>query len=266
MTRMPASSPCAPASGASDASSMPVISASMRCRPCMTASAPCASSAGCSGCASREAGHGGDGVVDLRVELHRAGAERVHVRVDRPVELREAREVAHDVELRQLGQPQLVAQQFRRDGVGAGGHVGRRQRRRRCGRGARVRSSVRFERRSLRGIALLRSSASASTSASISARVFISVTQSSMRLCDVVADVEPPMMPRSSSARVDLGRRSRRADDELVEERLVALDAVAGERVDAVGGVVRLVVAQLGDAAQAVRAERLQSTSSPRAR
>ena len=49
---------------------------------------------------------------------------------------------------------------------------------------------------------------------------------------------------------VDLGDRLRRADDELVEERLVALDAVAGQRVDAIRGVVRLLVAQLRDTTQ----------------
>ncbi len=56
MTSTPDSSPCAPASGASDVPAMPVISASVACRRYMTASAPCTSSAGCIGCACAKPG------------------------------------------------------------------------------------------------------------------------------------------------------------------------------------------------------------------
>ena len=48
----------------------------------------------------------GDAVVHLRVVLHRAGAERIHPGIDRIVQLREVRVVAHDLRLRQLRQPQ----------------------------------------------------------------------------------------------------------------------------------------------------------------
>ena len=51
-----------------------------------------------------EAGHAGDALVPLRVVLHRAGAERIEVRVDAHVELREVREVAHDLRFAELGQ------------------------------------------------------------------------------------------------------------------------------------------------------------------
>ena len=47
----------------------------------------------------REARQRRDALVDLRVVLHRARAERVEVRVDREVQLREAHEVAHQLEL-----------------------------------------------------------------------------------------------------------------------------------------------------------------------
>ena len=203
MTSTPASSPCAPASGASDASSMPVISASMRCRPYMTASAPCTSSAGCIGWASAKPGMRGDGVVDLRVELHRAGAERVHVRVDRPVELREPRVVAHDVELRQLGQAEVVAQQLRRDGVGRRRDVGRGQRRRpmRPGRES-SRRAVRFDRVVGDGHRALRSRR-APRRGRRSRRGCSSPSRRGACGCAMQSlTSRPPMMPRSSSARL----------------------------------------------------------------
>src|SRR5450759_1951947 len=42
--------------------------------------------------------------VDLRVVLHRAGTEGIEAAVDAVIELREVREVANNVRLRQLGQ------------------------------------------------------------------------------------------------------------------------------------------------------------------
>ena len=52
------------------------------------------------------------GVARLGVVLHRAGAERIEVRVDREVQLRQPRVMAHDVELADLGQrwPRAPAQ------------------------------------------------------------------------------------------------------------------------------------------------------------
>ncbi len=52
----------------------------------------------------------GGGFVDLGVLLHGAGTKRIHVGVDREVLLRKAHEMAHDVNLRHLGQRQIVAQ------------------------------------------------------------------------------------------------------------------------------------------------------------
>jgi hypothetical protein len=49
---------------------------------------------------------GRDAVVHLRVVLHRAGAERVHPRVDRVVQLREMRVMPHDLGLGELRQTQ----------------------------------------------------------------------------------------------------------------------------------------------------------------
>ena len=52
----------------------------------------------------REAGHARHVLVDLRVVLHRARAERVEVRVEPVVHARQPRVVAHHVELRDLRQ------------------------------------------------------------------------------------------------------------------------------------------------------------------
>ena len=86
---------------------------------------------GWSGCDVAKPGQARDRLVDLRVVLHRAGAERVEPESTREVPAREPREVADDVELGDLGQRRAA----RRAGappesatrVGSG-HVERRQR------------------------------------------------------------------------------------------------------------------------------------------
>jgi hypothetical protein len=66
-----------------------------------------------------EAGQTRQRLVDLRVVLHRAGAERVQPEVDRGVPRREPREVADHVDFGQLGKPgQVAAQHLGVEGVG----------------------------------------------------------------------------------------------------------------------------------------------------
>ena len=104
---------------------MPKSDASARSSSHITASAPCASSSGANGCRSRNAGQVRHRVVDARVVLHRARAERIERRVDAERLLREPREVAHDVELAVVGQRQIVAQRaVRASSVRAAGRVG----------------------------------------------------------------------------------------------------------------------------------------------
>ena len=63
-----------------------------------------------------EAGERGHVFVDLGVVLHGAGAQGVEAGIDAEVALREVREVAHDLDLADLGQRgRLVAQVLRRD-------------------------------------------------------------------------------------------------------------------------------------------------------
>ena len=73
-----------------------------------------------------------------------------------------------------------------------------------------------------------------------------------------VRHVEPADNPARDQRPVDLGRGFRRPHHELVEERLAALDGIPRQRADAVRGVMRLLVAQLRDAAQSSRTERRQ--------
>jgi hypothetical protein len=58
---------------------------------------------------SREAGQTDDHLVDARVVLHRAGAEGIEAGVDAEVAGRELREVAHELRLRDLGQPRRLS-------------------------------------------------------------------------------------------------------------------------------------------------------------
>ncbi len=59
---------------------------------------------GLEGMDGRESGKGGSLLVDPRVVLHRARTQGVEVGIHREVELREAREVAQDIQFGQLGQ------------------------------------------------------------------------------------------------------------------------------------------------------------------
>ncbi len=153
-----------------------------------SSSVPCETSSGASGCAAAKPGRPRHLLVDARVVLHRAGAERIEALVDREVQPREAREVARDLDLRDLRLPRDLRAAERLGDRDDLGHVERRQRvadlplaralederlvarlgTERGRRGRRRRPSLRPRRsRSL--------SASAATSRSISSRVFISV-------------------------------------------------------------------------------------------
>ena len=68
----------------------------------------------------REAGERGDALVDPRVVLHRAGAERVEAGVDAEVAVGEVREVADDLVLGQLGQPRRLLARERGRHLGHG--------------------------------------------------------------------------------------------------------------------------------------------------
>ena len=72
-----------------------------------------------------EAGIAGDRLVDLRVVLHRAGAERIHVDVDGVVLLADPGVMADDVDLADLGPVKAVTQHIR--GKFGFGDVGRWQ-------------------------------------------------------------------------------------------------------------------------------------------
>ena len=66
----------------------------------------------------REAGQPRGALVDARVVLHRAGAERVEAGVDAEVAVGEVREVAHDLVLGQLGQARRLLAGERRRNLG----------------------------------------------------------------------------------------------------------------------------------------------------
>ena len=104
MTRMPVSSPWAPAAGCSETAGKPPISPSCCCSVHISSSVPCARASGASGCSVGEAGQARRPLVDLGVVLHRARAQRVEAAVDRVVEVREAHEVVHHGGLVDLGQ------------------------------------------------------------------------------------------------------------------------------------------------------------------
>ena len=101
--RMPASSPWAPAEGCSVTRARPVSSARIALEPPGQLERALGHLLGRERVRRREAGQARDLLVDPRVVLHRAGAERIEARVDREVQLREAREVADDVDLGDLG-------------------------------------------------------------------------------------------------------------------------------------------------------------------
>ena len=82
-----------------------------RASSCISRSAPCDSDSGVSGCRRAKPGKPRHVLVDLRVVLHRARAERVEARVEPVVHLAQAREVTDHVELGHLGQGRRLAAQ-----------------------------------------------------------------------------------------------------------------------------------------------------------
>ncbi len=76
-----------------------------------------------------EAFDAGDSLIDARVVLHGAGAQRIHAQIDGVVPCREPGEVADDLDLAQLGQQTgggAMCRAQQRRGVD-GGHIQRRQ-------------------------------------------------------------------------------------------------------------------------------------------
>ena len=100
----PVSSPCDPAAGCSVTAGSPATSARICCSSHISSSAPCAPSSSWCGCRCAKPGQPRGALVDARVVLHRAGAERVEAGVDAEVAVGQVREVAHDLVLGQLGQ------------------------------------------------------------------------------------------------------------------------------------------------------------------
>ena len=76
----------------------------MSCSSHSSSSAPCAASSSTSGCSPANPGQPDEPLVDARVVLHRAPAERIEARVDPEVARRERREVAQHLGLGELGQ------------------------------------------------------------------------------------------------------------------------------------------------------------------
>ena len=105
----------------------PAISASARSRRHISSSAPCARAGSVSGCRRACPGERRDALVQARVVLHRARAERVEARVEVEVAPREAHVVAHELGLGDLRQPRrLAAAQPRRDAARRAGARARR--------------------------------------------------------------------------------------------------------------------------------------------
>ena len=109
MTRMPVSSPWAPAAGWSVTACMPPISASIRLQLPQQLERALGQRVRRQRVELREAGQAGGPLVDLGVVLHRARAQRVEAAVHRVVEVREVDEVADDLGLVELRQRQRRA-------------------------------------------------------------------------------------------------------------------------------------------------------------
>ena len=90
--------------GCSETCGSPAISDSARSRFHISSSAPWARAGSCSGCSRAWPGSAGDPLVQARVVLHRARAERVEARVEVEVALRQSYVVAHELGLGHLGQ------------------------------------------------------------------------------------------------------------------------------------------------------------------
>ena len=105
---MPQSSPCAPAFGDSATAAMPVSSSSQRESSSISSSAPGTVESGCSGWMSPKPGSRAMLLVEARIVLHRAGAEREEPGVDAVVLLRQAHIVAHRLGLGEAGKADLA--------------------------------------------------------------------------------------------------------------------------------------------------------------
>ncbi len=105
IARMPHSSPCAPALGLIATACMPVsVMQPVRRAWWISSSAPCTVSIGCQRMDVGEARQARHALVEARIVLHRAGAEREQAQVDRVVLAAEARIVAHRLRLGQAGE------------------------------------------------------------------------------------------------------------------------------------------------------------------
>ena len=93
-----------PAAGDSATAGMPVSVFSQCASVSISSSAPCTVDAGCSGWRSAKPGQPRQLLVEPRVVLHRARAERVEAAVDRVILLRQPGEMAHDLRLAEPGQ------------------------------------------------------------------------------------------------------------------------------------------------------------------
>ena len=96
---MPQNSPCAPAAGDSATAGMPVSVFSQCASVSISSSAPCTVDVRLQRMDVGEARQPRHLLVEARVVLHRARAERVEAGVDRVVLLRQPREVAHRLRL-----------------------------------------------------------------------------------------------------------------------------------------------------------------------
>ena len=118
--RIPVSSPWAPAAGWSVTARIPLISASACLELPQELERALGDLVGRERVERGEAGQAGRPLVELRVELHRARAERIEARVDRVVELRQVDVVADDLGLVELGQGRRRRAPGGRPGSGPG--------------------------------------------------------------------------------------------------------------------------------------------------
>ena len=106
---MPVNSPCAPAAGCSVMVSMPVISIRQRLQQAHDLERALRERFRLVRMRFGDAFEAGDEFVDARVVLHGAAAQRIHAEIDGVVPGGEAREVADDLDLAQLGHQAQVA-------------------------------------------------------------------------------------------------------------------------------------------------------------
>ncbi len=104
VSRMPVNSPWAPAAGCSVIASMPVISSKQRCSRSIDFENALRQRLGPVGMRLGQPFDAGHKLVHARVVLHGARAQRIHAEIDGVVPCGEAREVANDFDLAQLGE------------------------------------------------------------------------------------------------------------------------------------------------------------------